>query len=80
MFLIDQNLNIAWIEATYAGAATIGPAWQEWQHTGILNYSSVEETGKTIGFDFKQARISARTCIFFTRRGSAYERDCRFTN
>lgn len=31
--------NIAWQEATYAGAATVGPAWREWSMPGIRYYS-----------------------------------------
>lgn len=33
--------NIAWIEATYAGAVCIGPDWEEWKKPGIVNYSNV---------------------------------------
>jgi glycosyltransferase involved in cell wall biosynthesis len=40
--------NIAWIEATFAGAATIAPNWLEWQKTGVLNYSSNEEMAKQL--------------------------------
>ena len=32
--------NIAWIEATYAGAATIAPKFGEWLLPGIINYDS----------------------------------------
>lgn len=35
--------NIAWIEATVAGAVTIAPDWPEWRMPGVLNYSG--ETG-----------------------------------
>lgn len=35
--------NIAWIEATYAGAACIAPDWPEWRMPGVLNYKSLEE-------------------------------------
>ena len=30
--------NIAWIEATYSGAVTIAPLWEEWNHQGVFNY------------------------------------------
>lgn len=32
--------NIAWIEASYAGAVTIAPDWEEWQKPGALNYKT----------------------------------------
>lgn len=35
--------NIAWIEATMAGAVTVAPDWQEWQRPGVLNYKTPEE-------------------------------------
>ena len=31
--------NIAWIEATYAGAVCVAPAWEEWDRPGVLNYT-----------------------------------------
>lgn len=51
--LIEDGLNncksnIAWIEATAAGAVTIAPDWPEWQRPGILNYSSIEEYGSLL--------------------------------
>lgn len=35
--------NIAWIEATAAGAVTIAPDWHEWRKPGVLNYNTPEE-------------------------------------
>lgn len=35
--------NIAWIEATYAGAVCVAPDWPEWRMPGVLNYKSFEE-------------------------------------
>jgi hypothetical protein len=35
--------NIAWIEATYAGAVCIAPDWEEWQKPGCLTYRSESE-------------------------------------
>jgi hypothetical protein len=32
--------NIAWIEATFAGAVTVAPAWDEWNRPGILTYEN----------------------------------------
>lgn len=43
--LVDTPFNhakscIAWIEATYAGAAVLAPNWTEWQKPGIINYNN----------------------------------------
>lgn len=51
--LIEDGLNqaksnIAWIEATVAGAVTIAPDWFEWQKPGVLNYKSAEEYGSLL--------------------------------
>lgn len=35
--------NIAWIEGTYAGAATLCPNWEEWNKKGALNYDSEQD-------------------------------------
>lgn len=40
--------NIAWIEATHAGAVTIAPDFEEWRRPGILNYSTPEEFEKVL--------------------------------
>jgi hypothetical protein len=40
--------NLAWIEATYAGAVTIAPAWEEWEKPGVMTYSSIKEFGEVI--------------------------------
>lgn len=32
--------NIAWIEASFAGAVTIAPEWSEWEKPGVLTYES----------------------------------------
>ncbi len=32
--------NIAWIEATFAGAVAIAPDWPEWRHPGVLLYNN----------------------------------------
>jgi hypothetical protein len=37
--------NIAWIEATYAGAVTIGPAWPEWNRPGLYQYQAQDDYG-----------------------------------
>lgn len=31
--------NIAWVEASFAGAACVGPHWSEWQKPGVINYA-----------------------------------------
>lgn len=35
--------NIAWIEGTFAGAATLAPDWEEWQAPGIIKYKNQAE-------------------------------------
>lgn len=35
--------NIAWIEATYAGAVTVAPDWPEWRRPGVVTYSNPHE-------------------------------------
>lgn len=35
--------NIAWIEASHAGAMTLAPDWPEWKRPGVLNYGSPKE-------------------------------------
>ena len=35
--------NCGWLEASWAGAATLGPNWQEWQQPGISNYRSPDD-------------------------------------
>jgi hypothetical protein len=34
--------NNAWLEATYAGALTLAPDWEEWRRPGIINYKDPE--------------------------------------
>lgn len=34
--------NLAWIEATCAGAITLAPDWPEWQRPGVVNYQGLE--------------------------------------
>lgn len=41
--LNHSKSNIAWIEATFAGAITIAPHWPEWQRPGVLTYKDAEE-------------------------------------
>lgn len=35
--------NIAWIEASFAGAVTVCPNWEEWQKPGALNFNDQRE-------------------------------------
>lgn len=35
--------NIAWIEATAAGAVCVAPDWSEWQRPGVLTYDTKEK-------------------------------------
>lgn len=51
--LVDNPLNraksnIAWIEATYAGAVTIAPNWPEWQRPGVICYDTEEDYKKLL--------------------------------
>lgn len=46
--LVDNELNraksnIAWIEATYAGAVCIAPNWPEWNRPGVICYDTPED-------------------------------------
>lgn len=41
--------NIAWIEATYAGAVTIAPDWPEWQKPGVIRYKDAADFEKVFG-------------------------------
>lgn len=34
--------NCAWLEATYAGAAVVAPAWPEWSRFGVTCYDSAD--------------------------------------
>lgn len=40
--------NIAWIEATYAGAVTLAPQWEEWERPGVLTYEGQNDFGKLL--------------------------------
>lgn len=32
--------NIAWLEASFAGAITLGPDWEEWRKPGVITYTN----------------------------------------
>jgi hypothetical protein len=40
--------NLAWIEATCAGAVVIAPDWEEWRRPGIMNYTDAEGFRRTL--------------------------------
>jgi hypothetical protein len=40
--------NIAWMEATCAGAVCIAPDWPEWRKPGVINYTSAEHYGQLL--------------------------------
>lgn len=42
--------NIAWIEATYAGAMVIAPDMPEWRMPGILNYKDEDHFGELLNY------------------------------
>ena len=51
--LVDNELNraksnIAWIEATYAGAVTIAPNWPEWNRPGVICYDDMDDYKKLL--------------------------------
>lgn len=46
--LNESKSNIAWMEATAAGAVTIAPNWPEWQKPGVINYNSIEHYGELL--------------------------------
>lgn len=35
--------NIAWIEASHAGAVTLAPDWEEWRRPGVINYKDASD-------------------------------------
>lgn len=37
--------NIAWLEGIHAGAACLGPNWDEWQRPGVIHYDSPKDFG-----------------------------------
>jgi hypothetical protein len=57
--------NCGWLEASWAGAATLAPNWQEWQQPGVTNYRYAEDfeqqlrhmiaTRRTTGLDMARA-------------------------
>lgn len=42
--------NIAWLEATWAGAATIAPNWEEWNKPGVITYSNKYEFKNSLDY------------------------------
>lgn len=51
--------NLAWLEATAAGAVVIapgGPKWEEWDRPGILHYESPAEFGKVLRWTLESYR------------------------
>ncbi len=40
--------NIAWIEATAAGAVTLAPAWVEWSRPGVITYNDAKDFGSKL--------------------------------
>lgn len=62
--------NIAWIEATYAGAVTIAPAWDEWNMPGVLNYKDDDEyfnlVSKVIAGEVDTRKMVERSWSYIT--------------
>jgi hypothetical protein len=42
--------NIAWLEATYAGAVTLAPDTPEWRKAGVTNYKDEADFKTKLGF------------------------------
>jgi hypothetical protein len=40
--------NLAWLEATAAGAVVLAPALEEWQRPGIVNYKDASDFGNKL--------------------------------
>ena len=40
--------NVAWLEATAAGAVVIAPDWEEWRKPGIINYRDAADFGEKL--------------------------------
>lgn len=53
--------NIAWIEATHAGAVTIAPDFEEWRKPGIINYRTTKEFGELLDVAIRGA-IDLNAC------------------
>lgn len=53
--------NIAWLEATHAGAACLAPDFPEWRRPGIINYRSAEEFGEKLEA-FMRGEIDGYQC------------------
>lgn len=52
--------NIAWIEASYSGAATLAPNWEEWRRKGVVLYDSQEDFGRKLQNMIEQAQALPR--------------------
>jgi hypothetical protein len=58
--------NIAWVEATHAGAVTLAPDWEEWRRPGIINYKDRADFGRLMG-EFLDGKIDADAHWFQSR-------------
>lgn len=64
--------NIAWIEATFAGASTLAPAWSsEWDKPGIIKYKDK----KDFGFKLQQMIREAQHLPNYWQSSMEYIRD-----
>lgn len=45
--------NIAWIEGSYAGAASLCPDWDEWRRPGAITYTSAKDFGEKLDMMIK---------------------------
>lgn len=58
--------NVAWLEATHAGAMTIAPDWEEWKRPGILNYKDEEGLAVLMG-QVLSGKIDRDACVKASR-------------
>ncbi len=65
--------NIAWIEATAAGAVTLAPDFEEWRRPGVMTYNTPADFGKKLDvalsstIDFSKAWELSRDFILKNR-------------
>jgi hypothetical protein len=54
--------NIAWLEASWAGAYTIAPKWPEWDKPGVGTYNDENDFGDRIE-EVLQGKIDIEACV-----------------
>lgn len=69
--------NIAWIEATHAGAVTLAPDFEEWRRPGIINYTDSKDFEVKLdsflrgeldgGYQWRQSRDFIKNTLTLTK-------------